>query len=415
MRKFSNFALALVFTLLLAACQTDSSITFSDKSFEEGIREQLQIESDITEKDFEDVKKLDLSGLGIQSIEGIEKISQLENLNLKNNELTDLTPVLNLKNLKSLDVIGNPLIEDEEQIQLIDQLIERGVKVKYEEVIGRADGPGGFLWKVENGDTTVYLQGTIHLGTKDFYPLHESIEKAYYEADVVVPEIDMNNINIFEIQKLYSELGEYDDGTTIRDHVSEETFEKLSDTFSQLGLPIEAVEHYKPWLLTSLVQSLMAEQLDYMYGVDDYFLNKAALDGKEVIPLETVELQLNVLSSVSHDYQIEMLEESLVTIEEYDEELQKMFELFKAGNEDDLLDYLMTDTDEEYAFAEESQAYIEALNDERNYGMAEKISEFLEEDDGRTYFVIVGALHLTLEPHVVSILEEQGYHVERIH
>ncbi|MGM8216701.1 TraB/GumN family protein [Bacillaceae bacterium W0354] len=418
MKKLHLFLLTLIMSITLVACQSNDGVSFSDEKLEDSIRTELSIdEENIQKSDLEKVKKLELSNQGIKSLEGIEKLAALENLSLENNEITDLTPVLDLENLKKLNVIGNPLTEDEEQMSLVNQLIDQGVTVKYEEVIGRADGPGGYLWKVENGNTTVYLQGTIHVGTKDFYPLHESIEKAYHEADVVVPEIDLNEIDMFEIQSIYSELGEYNDGTTIRDHLSDETYDELSRVLTDLGLPIQAVEHYKPWMLTSLIQSLMAEQLGYLYGVDEYFLNKAKLDGKEVIPLETAELQFNVLSGVSHDYQIEMLKESLVDIEEYDQQLQEMFALYKAGNEDELLEYLMVDAeeDENAEFADEAQAYLEALNDERNYGMADKIQGFLEEDDGRTYFVIVGTLHLILEPHVGSILEERGFEVEKVH
>ena len=63
----------------------------------------------------------------------------------------------------------------------------------------------------------------------------------------------------------------------------------------------------------------------------------------------------------------------------------------------------------------EEEAYMEALNDNRNYGMAEEITKFLESGEDQTYFVIVGSLHLILEPHVISILEEEGYEVEHIH
>lgn len=47
--------------------------------------------------------------------------------------------------------------------------------------------------------------------------------------------------------------------------------------------------------------------------------------------------------------------------------------------------------------------------------MAEEITKFLESGEDQTYFVIVGSLHLILEPHVISILEEEGYEVEHIH
>ncbi len=408
--------LVLVTVLILAACQSEDTINFSDDHLADGIRAELDIEADvISEADLENVRRLNLDNYEIESLEGIEQLESLRNLSLRNNEITDLSPLLELEDLRRLNVIGNPAVDVDEQLALIDDLIEQGINVEFEQVIGRSDGPGGFLWKVENNGTTVYLQGTIHVGTQDFYPLHEKIELAYHEADVIVPEIDMNNIDLMEVQRIYAELGEYNDGTTIRDHLDDETYEELANMFLEFGMPIELFEQYKPWFLSSLIQSLMVEQLGYLYGVDDYFLQKAQIDGKEVIPLETPEFQFNVLADVSDAYQIEMLKDSIVDIEDYDEELQEMFALYKAGDVDELLDYLFVETDEDYEFAEEAQQYMEALNDDRNYGMADKIAEFLENDEEKTYFVIVGTLHLILEPHVGSILEEMGYNVERVH
>ena len=64
-----------------------------------------------------------------------------------------------------------------------------------EEQVQIEEGNGGFLWKAVNGDTEVYLQGTIHLGTENFYPLNKQSEEAYEQADVVLPEIDLTDLN----------------------------------------------------------------------------------------------------------------------------------------------------------------------------------------------------------------------------
>lgn len=141
-------------------------------------------------------------------------------------------------------------------------------------------------------------------------------------------------------------------------------------------------------------------------------LDRAAQDDKEIIALETVEEQLSIFADTSDDYQIQMLEESLVDIDDYEEDMLELFNLYKEGDVDELLTAL---TEEEAEPTAEEQAFMEALNDERNYGMADTITEFLEEDNGDTYFVIVGSLHLIMEPHVVSILEEEGYEVEHVY
>ncbi|WP_084787836.1 TraB/GumN family protein [Anaerobacillus alkalidiazotrophicus] len=281
------------------------------------------------------------------------------------------------------------------------------------EDVESSERPGGFLWKVEDGETTVYLQGTVHAGTEDFYPFHETIEQAYEEADVVVPEIDITDLDLMAVQTLIVELGLFQDGSKLEDHLPQEVYSKISDTLDDLGLPLEMFESYQPWLLAITIQQLILEKLDYIHGVDEYFLIRANDDGKEIIELESMESQFQIFADMSLDLQIEFLEDSLSNIEEYEEEMIELFTYYKNGDIDGLLELLIEV--EGLNESEEAQKFTEALNDKRNYEMAEKIIEFLQEDSDKTYFVIVGSLHLIMEPHIVSILEAEGYEVEHIH
>lgn len=250
------------------------------------------------------------------------------------------------------------------------------------------------------------------LGEPDLFPKHEKIEQAYVESDVVVPEIDLFNVEMAEMNKLQMELGTYQDETNLEDHLPEETYQEVETFFMDRGFPMGVIDTYKPWLVSNMVSQLMVQELGFTEGVDMYFLSKAQADDKEIIALETPRDQLGIFADLSMDYQVQMLEESLIDINTYEQDLQQLIDIYKSGNVDDLLDVLF-ETDA--AMSVEEEAYMEALNDNRNYGMAEEITKFLESGEDQTYFVIVGSLHLILEPHVISILEEEGYEVEHIH
>ncbi|PIB52543.1 TraB/GumN family protein, partial [Pseudomonas sp. 2995-1] len=82
------------------------------------------------------------------------------------------------------------------------ELEENGVQVEFEaeeEIVFDfdADGPRpeGVFYKVEEGSTTVYLLGSIHVGMEELYPLHESIETAFLESDHLAVEIDITDID----------------------------------------------------------------------------------------------------------------------------------------------------------------------------------------------------------------------------
>ena len=316
--------------------------------------------------------------------------------------------------------LDDPLPIPNEQPDVTNQNENDTPKEKSSKIVSRdtstsktEKGQGGFLWKVEQGDTTVYLQGTVHIGVEDFYPFHEEIEKAYESSDIIVPEVDVTEIGILSSLKSTLLHGTYLDGSTVKDHISEEQYTKLTKVFEEFGLPISVIGYFKPWMLAVTIDQLIAQQLGFVHGVDLYFLERAKEDGKEIIELETAEGQLAIFSDTSREFQAKQLEASLDGIDDFEDEMNQLFSLYLAGDVDRLLHYLAvedtTDSDEE------DLAFMDALNDQRNVKMAEKIVEFLEEDSDLTYFVIVGALHLIMEPHIRSILEEKGYKVEHIH
>lgn len=400
--------------LLLVACEEQQTIQFADETLELALRDEINKDDHLEESDFLDIVEMDLSGLEITELDGIEVLKNVESLSLENNKITDFSILSELDNLNEVNVIGNPIDDNLEQQEILTKLSDQGVIVKQseEEIVGQPDGPGGFLWEVAHGDTTVYLQGTVHLGVEEMFPLNEKSENAYKESDIILPEVDIANLNPFEVQEIMVELGTYQDGSTIQDHISEELYVELENTLEELGLPIQLLETYHPWVLSSMVQQLIAEQLGFIHGVDEYFLTRAHDDEKEVIALETVEEQFQLFADTSPEYQEDMLAESLMSMKEYEEDLDELISLYMKGDQEALLSSLIN---EEAEVNEEDQAFMEALNDKRNIGMANKIKEFLEDDNGKTYFVIVGSLHYILEPHIISLLEEDGYEVKHIY
>lgn len=273
---------------------------------------------------------------------------------------------------------------------------------------------GGFLWKAENGDTTVYLQGTIHVGDEDFYPLNDEIEDAYEESDVILPEIDLNGLDEEALLTTTMELATYEDSRTIRDDLSEDVYGELEEILQEQGMPIEMMENFRPWFLESMLTELALEESDYRaeHGVDVYFLDRAVEDGKEVRELESYEQQMEMLAGFSEDIQIELLENAIVNYDEMNEGLDELVGFWQDGDVEALSGASEAEADESFEGYEE---YMEEMNTNRNINMADTIFDLLAEDNGETHFVIVGALHMVEEPSIVSLLEEDGYDVEHIY
>jgi len=85
----------------------------------------------------------------------------------------------------------------------------------------------GFLWKVSDNDSSVYLLGSVHFANADYYPMSRAIETAFAETDTLAVEIDVTSLDPLKTQRLMQEMGNYSDGRTLKDELSPETLQKL--------------------------------------------------------------------------------------------------------------------------------------------------------------------------------------------
>ncbi|MBE7683700.1 TraB/GumN family protein [Paenibacillus sp. P13VS] len=268
-------------------------------------------------------------------------------------------------------------------------------------------GGRGFMWEVESNGNTVYLVGSMHIADDSFYPLREEFEEAFAEADYLGVEIDISKAADEAQQKLILDLGSYQDGTTLKDHVSSETYTKLGDILKKNGLEPNALDAFKPWVAESTLASLKSTTAGYeaSAGVDLYFIQKAIESKLPIIELESYESQLGMFNDFSKELQEETLKATLDNFDVLDDSVNQMAEMWKTGNDEQLLELTNSFSDNE--------EYNKAMLIDRNIGMADKIDGYLKSDKKEEYFIVVGAAHYLGEHGIVKLLEDKGYTVER--
>src|ERR1700730_18869402 len=55
----------------------------------------------------------------------------------------------------------------------------------------RAAPAGDFLWKATGRQNVVYLVGSVHMLTKDYYPLSPALDTAFKDSSLLVEEADL--------------------------------------------------------------------------------------------------------------------------------------------------------------------------------------------------------------------------------
>lgn len=270
------------------------------------------------------------------------------------------------------------------------------------------------LYKISDEDSTVYLFGSIHVGTENMYPLPEYVENAYNDSQVLAVECD-----IVEFEKDTSAITSlltsamYLDGTTIADHVPEEVYEKAKTILEEQNTYNSMLDYYQPYIWTDLISTFSYTDLGYdlNIGIDKNFLEDAKENGKKISEIESVEFQYNMMLSFSPELQLMLLEEA---VEDYDSDVteKQISELVKAwaeGNMDEISNDVSEYSDEELKLYEE---FSEKMVTNRNIGMTKYAKGALTDD--KNVFICVGALHIVGEGGVVDLLEKDGYTVELV-
>lgn len=293
-------------------------------------------------------------------------------------------------------------------------------------------GSKGYFWKVEGGKNDVYLFGSIHAADARLYPFTQEILEAYDTADVIGFEIDTSDEADYN---KFANLALYDDGSSLKDHVSEETYDLLLSCKEAIGLTETQLNKFKVWYLSNYVSTLSLSDIREVeesqeaveYGIDNYFFYKAYYDDKEIYPLESYEIQAKMFDSFSDELQEYLLlgnlynllysEDSSEALSE--EEIKAMNDqwltLMKAGDIEGFKVYYDT-SNVDLGNEVLTKEYIDKLLTNRDAKMAEKIEGCLNNETGNTYFIIVGAAHYisARDNSVIDQLKAKGYTVTQI-
>ena len=275
------------------------------------------------------------------------------------------------------------------------------------------------MWKVtdEKSGNSIYMLGTMHMVTGYTYPLPDYIMDVYESCDGIAVEYDISSMmsDFTQIQDFYSKLI-YTDGTTVKDHLSEETYEKAKKFMGENMFYNQMMDSYSVgfWEVEIETAAMMKMKNLNEQGVDSVFLSLAQRDGKEIVNVESLDVQTAAMNAPSDelcDFMISQLIDSTEDMASYTESFARQYDLWASGeidslDEADVENDIPSDLEDDYA------DYLEVILYDRNKGMAEKADEFLKE--GKNYFFMVGAAHFAGKKGVDDLLEEMGYTVERV-
>jgi len=263
------------------------------------------------------------------------------------------------------------------------------------------------VWVVKSTTSTVYLAGSCHVLRSSDHPLPAEFFSAYVDSRKVVLEASIADMAKPEYLGKLLLAATYNDGTTLKQHLSPQAYLKAEAFCKERSYPIEQYQSFRPWMFAmTLTMSEMARiGADANNGVDYFFNEKAQKDQKMLESLETVDQQIGFLTMM----------DTIMVNDQIIETIDELTQINTLGPE--ILN----------AWKKGDEAKIEALNlnELKNYP---KLYQALIVDRNRKWIsniegylggsentmVIVGVAHLVGNNSVINLLRKRGYKVVKL-
>lgn len=263
------------------------------------------------------------------------------------------------------------------------------------------------LWRADGHTNSVYLLGSIHLLRQKDHPLPRVIDEAYGDAEVIIMELDMDDLDPAYTQMAFNRAGVMTDGTTLRDLMGDVAYAEAEEAAAVIDIPLDMLAQSEPWLAAMTVELMMLYRIGFnpLLGVEMTMTTRATNDGKPIEGLETIDEQLSFLDGLPLEAQREMLLQTLAESAALSESIDELIDAWRHGDTEALEEGLLSSIEEQSDLAD-------VLITSRNRRWAETISTLL--DDDQDYLVIVGALHLVGDKGVPSLLADKGIGIHQL-
>lgn len=268
------------------------------------------------------------------------------------------------------------------------------------------------LWEVQSGQNRIYLFGTIHVGRDDFYPLPPAVESAFRDSDILALEVDPNN----QQEAMTAVMAAmYTPPDNIENHLPPELLTRVASLCASYGLPFDQLRQMKPYLLMFTLTNVEYGKLGFSpeQGLESHFAQRASIDGKHLVALESMTQQMQMLDQLTPELQTAMLN---ITVDEISNDkvstlVSEMIDAWRSGNVE-ALGAVLSSEENELPDALAAQFHRKFIS-ERNLVMAQKVESLLQ--SGKRAFVAVGALHMFGVDGIPATLAAKGYKVKALH
>ena len=274
------------------------------------------------------------------------------------------------------------------------------------------------VWRVTNAKAPFYLVGSIHALGKNDYPLPAPYEIALRNSKRFLFEFDPTKH--LEFEKKFEAAGKYPPGQNISSKIDPELLAWLRENVTtvkpdqrrgrrQRVGTFESEFCYKPWWIAQHLVGpatyTNSSKSSLSQGLDNYFVDHATTQRKEIAGLESVDEHVAVMGGLSDRDSEFILRDALDQPRNAEKEFSRMHKAWHKGDTNAL-------------WAGDSRLRKQApwiatrFVDNRNAKWIPRIEAELK--TGKPTAIVAGALHFAGPNSVIKLLEKRGYKIEQL-
>ncbi len=301
----------------------------------------------------------------------------------------------------------------------LNQLAE-AQRIEIADAVAATPNNTGLIWTATKGDTTLTIVGTMHVFDARLDAIRARMTPAIASADLMMVEATaaeeaamqeafINNPDLYLIN----------DGPTLPELLTPETWAKVEQAATDRGLPSFFVAKFQPWYLSLMLAApacAMAEIASGKRGLDHMLIADAEASGVPLQALESWETLINIMTDGTQQEQIDLLQLGLIDAADqqslfvamldayFSEQVARVWEVSQIAARE------LTGMSEEDAAAQMLETQ-ELLLDQRNLNWLPVITDAATTHDN--IVIAVGAAHLPGELGVIELLKSEGWALER--
>lgn len=270
--------------------------------------------------------------------------------------------------------------------------------------------PRPLLWKVSDGNNSLYLLGSFHALKPGDYPLAPAVDAAFADSEAVAFEVAPEELEAPELAMSMLRAGSYADGHTLQQSVDARTWQRLEAYAKRRNKDPRFYQRFEPWFASLLISLEEFQRLGYdpKQGLDRHMAALAAASHKHTLGLETAQSQVDLFDQMTIAEQRQSLAEALDDAEDLQRHIEELHSLWRSGDEPALRRLLTGDFQREYP------ALYQRIDVDRNKAWVGELAVMLDGGSTDDTLVVVGAMHLLGPDGLVSLLKARGYRVERL-